>query len=86
MAQRLNIIAGECETPYCTESEAAQILSISLRTLKNNRYAGKGRPYRKHGAKVVYHIDELKVRRARRREQGLPVPPWPEHLHYDQNI
>jgi len=80
MAGRLNVIVGECESPYRIESEAAQILGISLRTLKNNRYAGKGRPYRKHGAKVVYHIDELKVHRARRREQGLPVPPWPEHL------
>ena len=80
MVERLNIIVGECESPYRIESEAAQILGISLRTLKNNRYAGKGRPYRKHGAKVVYHIDELKVHRARRREQGLPVPPWHEHL------
>lgn len=80
MVERLNIIVGECESPYRIESEAAQILGISLRTLKNNRYAGKGRPYRKHGAKVVYHIDELKVHRARRREQRLPVPPWPEHL------
>ena len=86
MAERLNIIAGECETPYRSESEAAQILDLSLRTLKNNRYAGNGRPYRKHGAKVVYDIDELKIHRARRKAQCLSVPPWPEHLHYDQNI
>jgi len=80
MAGRRKIIVGQAISPFRIKSEAAQILGISLRTLKNNRYAGKGRPYRKHGAKVVYHIDELKVHRARRREQGLPVPPWPEHL------
>jgi len=80
MVARRRIIVGECKSPFRIESEAAEILGLSVRTLKNNRYAGNGRPYRKHGSKVVYHIDDLKTHRARRREQGLPVPPWPEHL------
>ena len=80
MVERINIIIGPFISPFRIESEAAEILGLSVRTMKKNRYAGKGRPYRKHGAKVVYHIDDLKKHRARRRKQGLPVPPWPEDL------
>jgi len=71
MVKYRKIIVGQAISPFRIESEAARILGISLRTLKNNRYAEKGHPYRKHGAKVVCHIDELKQHRARRREQGL---------------
>jgi len=80
MVKRRIVIVGPPKSPFRIESEAAEILGLSLRSLMNNRYAGKGHPYRKHGGRVVYHIDDLKIHRAARREKGLAVPPWPEHL------
>ena len=75
-----NIITWPVISSLRIESEAAEILGLSVPALKTNRYVRKGRPYHKHRANVVYDIDNLKTHRALRREKGLPVPPWPEHL------
>ena len=49
----------ERETPFRTEAEAATYLRVTPKTLKNYRYRGDGPKYRKHGGRVVYHIDDL---------------------------
>lgn len=46
-------------TPYLSTEEAASYLRISLRVLQSYRISGEGPAYRKHGARVVYHLDDL---------------------------
>ena len=45
--------------PFRTEKEAARFLQVTPKTLKNYRWRGDGPRYRKHGGRVVYHIDDL---------------------------
>lgn len=47
------------ESPFLHPDEAAKYLRITRRALENFRVTGKGPAYRKHGGRVVYHIDEL---------------------------
>lgn len=46
-------------SPFLTTEEAADYLRIGVRALENFRLNGGGPKYRKHGAIVVYHIDDL---------------------------
>lgn len=46
-------------TPYLSTDEAASYLRISLRVLQSYRISGEGPAYRKHGARVVYHLEDL---------------------------
>jgi len=46
-------------SPFFTCHEAAIYLRVEPRTLDNWRSSGIGPTYRKHGGRVVYHIDEL---------------------------
>lgn len=59
--------APDIESPYLSAVEAAIYLRISERALENYRMTGEGPAYRKHGGKIVYHIDDLNRWSARRR-------------------
>lgn len=52
MEQRLS-------SPYLTAAEAAKYLRLEERTLNNMRWRDEGPHWRKHGGKVVYHIQDL---------------------------
>lgn len=49
----------QTKTPYRTSIQAAEYLCLKPKTLRNMRWRGQGPRYRKHGSKVVYHVDEL---------------------------
>ena len=49
----------EKKSPFMTADEAAVFLRIEARTLRNWRWKGAGPAYRKHGGRVVYHVNEL---------------------------
>ena len=42
-----------------TERDAAERLSLAVSTLRRWRWAGRGPAYRKLGAAVRYHVDDL---------------------------
>ena len=64
---------AEAQTsPYLTASEAAIYLRLEERTLNNMRWRSEGPGYRKHGGKVVYHIEELDAW-SRARDCGFSV-------------
>lgn len=46
-------------SPFLEPDEAAEYLRLNKNTLRNKRCLGDGPPYRKHGRRVVYHIDDL---------------------------
>lgn len=46
-------------SPYLTPGEAAAYLRLEETTLNAMRWRSEGPPWRKHGGKVVYHIDDL---------------------------
>lgn len=46
-------------SPFLNTAQAAFYLGLAAHTLEKMRYAGKGPRYRKHGAFVRYHIDDL---------------------------
>lgn len=50
---------SEKKSPYLTAEEAAEFLRVQSRTLRNWRWKGGGPAYRKHGGRVVYHVQEL---------------------------
>lgn len=55
------------ESPFLSVAETAIYLRLSERALENFRINGGGPRYRKHGNKVVYHIEDLiawSIRRA----------------------
>ncbi len=54
-------------SPFLHPYEAAEYLRITLRALENFRVTGKGPAYRKHGGRVVYHIEDLDEWSDRRR-------------------
>lgn len=47
------------ESPYLTTKEAARYLRLEESTLNAMRWRKEGPAWRKHGGKVVYHIDDL---------------------------
>lgn len=47
------------KSPFLTTEEAADYLRVERRTLDNWRWAGLGPNWRKHGGRIVYHIDDL---------------------------
>ena len=47
------------KTPFRTTEQAAHFLVMSPKTLRNMRWRGEGPRYRKHGRKVLYHVDDL---------------------------
>ena len=46
-------------SPYYKVREAAAFLRLRARTLDNMRWLGIGPKYRKHGGRIVYHIQDL---------------------------
>ena len=46
---------------FLNVSEAGAFLRLKKRTLDNMHWMGTGRSFRKHGGRVFYQIDELKV-------------------------
>jgi len=48
------------QSPYLNIKEAGAFLRLEKRTLDNMRWMGTGPQFRKHGGKIVYHLDELK--------------------------
>ena len=54
-------------SPFLWPDEAANYLRITIRSLENFRVTGKGPAYRKHGGRVVYHIEDLDHWSSRRR-------------------
>jgi predicted DNA-binding transcriptional regulator AlpA len=44
---------------YVGEIQAAHLLGVSRKTLRNWRYQGKGPPYHKLGARVRYRLGEV---------------------------
>ena len=59
--------ALETTSPYLTTEEAAKYLRLTARALVHFRSDGGGPVYRKHGARVVYHLDDLNRWSASRR-------------------
>jgi hypothetical protein len=55
------------DSPFFWAAEAATYLRISLRALENFRESGDGPVYRKHGARIVYRLDDLERWSSRRR-------------------
>ena len=53
------VMAQALKSPYMTPAEAAEYLRIEERTLNNMRWRGEGPHWRKHGGKVLYHINDL---------------------------
>ena len=46
-------------SPYLTPAEAAAYLRLEESTLNAMRWRSEGPCWRKHGGKVVYHIEDL---------------------------
>ena len=46
-------------SPYLTANEAAAYLRLHVSTLNSMRWRQEGPCWRKHGGKVVYHVDAL---------------------------
>ncbi len=47
------------DSPFLNTNEASRFLRLKPKTLINRRALGLGPRYRKHGGRVVYHIDDL---------------------------
>jgi hypothetical protein len=47
------------ESPFYTVEEAAEYLRMKVTTLDAMRWRNEGPNYRKHGAKVLYHLPDL---------------------------
>lgn len=52
-------MAEERKSPFLDTSEASDYLRLKKRTLDNMRWLGTGPKYRKHGGRILYHIDDL---------------------------
>lgn len=64
------------KSPYLTPAEAAAYLRMEERTLNNMRWRGEGPRWRKHGSKVLYHIDWLDAYSSARGCGDGPNPPF----------
>jgi predicted DNA-binding transcriptional regulator AlpA len=49
------------EISYLTQSEAAEILRLSPRTLERMRQDGSGPRFRKFGRRVAYAVEDLRA-------------------------
>jgi hypothetical protein len=60
------------------ESEAARLLGLKVATLRRWRWVGKGPPFRKIGAAVRYHLDDLSafIQASLRGSTSDPGPGW----------
>ncbi len=47
-------------SPFRDTIEAGAYLRLDPKTLRNYRSLGKGPQFRKHGKRVLYHIDDLR--------------------------
>ena len=50
---------GTRKSPFLRATEAAEYLGLTRSTLEHYRWAGGGPEYRKHGGRVLYHVDDL---------------------------
>ena len=48
-------------SPFLSITEAADYLRLKPHTLDNMRWRGTGPRFRKHGGRIFYHRDDLKV-------------------------
>lgn len=53
-------MVDEQASPFLNVKEAAEYLRLKKRTLDNMRWQGVGPRFRKHGGRVVYHLEDLK--------------------------
>ena len=51
--------AAAVQTPFLIASEAARYLRLSTRALENFRIIGGGPVFRRHGARIIYHVGDL---------------------------
>lgn len=63
------------KSPFLTSQEAADYLRLDVKTLNNMRWRGEGPNYRKHGGKVVYHMNDLEYWSTERDANDHRVPP-----------
>ena len=70
---------AEMPSPFLTLAEAAAYLRLNPRSLDNMRQRGTGPVYTKHGARILYHRDDLVAwsTRSRRRTttEKVSAPP-----------
>ncbi|TRO91257.1 helix-turn-helix domain-containing protein [Glycocaulis profundi] len=52
-------------SPFLNTDQAAHYIGLTGRTLANMRWRGEGPPFRKHGGRILYHIDDLETWSAR---------------------
>jgi hypothetical protein len=66
----------QARSPFLTVKEAAHFLRLKPRTLDDMRGKPTGPKFRKHGGRIVYHIDDLIEwsERSRRRSTSEPDP------------
>ena len=64
-------------SPFLKLNEAAAFLRLKMRTLDNMRQRGTGPVFTKHGARIVYHRDDLIAwsQATRRRTSADKEPP-----------
>ncbi|MDY7091571.1 MAG: helix-turn-helix domain-containing protein [Acidobacteriota bacterium] len=67
-----NLAAYPPSRPYLSTVEAAEFLHLSPQTLEGYRCRGGGPAYRKHGRRVVYHVDDLERWSDERRSPSTP--------------
>jgi DNA-binding transcriptional MerR regulator len=60
----------DCDSPFMTIDETAELLRVHRRTLDNHRWKQTGPPYRRHGGRILYHREEV----LRWSEQHRPGP------------
>lgn len=63
---------GPDDSPYLTTKQAARYLGFSARTLEAMRRKGEGPPFRYHGNRIRYHIDDLDAWSAARLHRKPP--------------
>ena len=56
------------------ETEAARLLGISVRTLQNQRYYGKGLPFVKLNRRIRYKLEDIEAYVAKHTVQPYAVP------------
>ncbi|MEM7729327.1 MAG: helix-turn-helix domain-containing protein [Pseudomonadota bacterium] len=61
-------------SPFMTVEEAADYLRMKVSTLDAMRWRHEGPNYRKHGAKVLYHRDDLEHWSRSRNIGHYPAP------------
>jgi hypothetical protein len=52
-------MSKQSPSPFLTVKEAAHFLRLKPRTLDDMRCRGIGPKFRKHGGRIVYHLDDL---------------------------